>query len=353
VRTPALRPLAAVLALGALALAACGSGDDEDVQKLLDKAFTSNIPSADLRLDAELKLEGSEALRRPIRIQAKGPFRNNKGKLPSSDLDVDIGTGGAQSIRIGVLTTGERAFVEFQDVFYEQPRSAVEQANQSLRRGDRRGSSLERLGLDPRSWLKEAEDDGDEEVAGVETRHVSGRLDVERLVRDLNEFVKRSASLGSSAAGPPPPPLSNEDVEKIAEAVKDPSFDVYVGKEDNVIRRLSGRIEVEVPEEDRDRVGLDGGTLAFTLEFSDVGGDQRIEAPAKSRPISDLAGSLGPGALGGLGGGGGSSNGGSAPTPPAGGGAADPEAFQRYADCLDKARPEDTDALQRCAELLE
>ena len=35
-----------------------------------------------------------------------------------------------------------------------------------------------------------------------------------------------------------------------------------------------------------------------------------------------------------------------------GGGANDQETFQRYADCLDKADPQDTAALQRCSELL-
>ena len=34
------------------------------------------------------------------------------------------------------------------------------------------------------------------------------------------------------------------------------------------------------------------------------------------------------------------------------GGASDPEAFRRYSECLDKARPEDTEELQRCADLL-
>ena len=56
-------------------------------------------------------------------------------------------------------------------------------------------------------------------------------------------------------------------------------------------------------------------------------------------------------------------NGGATVTPPAtdrGGGSAAPPAdapdaddFKRYVDCLDEARPEDTDALQRCAELLQ
>jgi hypothetical protein len=48
-------------------------------------------------------------------------------------------------------------------------------------------------------------------------------------------------------------------------------------------------------------------------------------------------------------------SGGSAPANPRNGQSDSPgtEDFQAYADCLDKARPEDTEALQRCAELLQ
>jgi hypothetical protein len=53
--------------------------------------------------------------------------------------------------------------------------------------------------------------------------------------------------------------------------------------------------------------------------------------------------------------GGGGGDGGSLPPEPTTTDGTSPEAqdFNEYADCLDKARPEDTDALQRCAELLQ
>jgi hypothetical protein len=82
-----------------------------------------------------------------------------------------------------------------------------------------------------------------------------------------------------------------------------------------------------------------------------VNGDQEIEAPANARPLSALTESLGSGgAIPGLGGG--SDN--PAPESPSNGDTS-PEAqeFQEYAECLDKARPEDTEALQGCAELLQ
>ena len=357
---PGVRRLVSLLLVASCVLAACGGEDDTDsVENLLDRAFSGEIRSADLRLEAEIEMTG--VLDDPIRIEAEGPFRTNRDKLPSADIELRIGSdGGGQTVTSGVLTTGDRAFVKFQDVYYEQPAERVREANAALRRnsdgsGDR---SLSELGLDPRSWLAEAEDEGDAEVSGVETRHVSGTLDVESLMRNLNQFVERSGSaLGGAAGQSPPPRLSEADIRELTEAVQDPSFDIYVGKADDLIRRVSGRVEFEIPKRSRAGLGgLDGGSIVFSVELRDVNGDQEIEAPAKARPLSDLTDSLGAGGLpGGLGGGGEEPR---APGPgdmPSGGsgGTDDPEAFRRYAECLDRARPEDTDGLQRCAELLE
>jgi hypothetical protein len=345
------RSVIAVLFAG-LALASCGGEEDtENVQDLLDKAFTTSIDSADLKVDASVELKGSPALERPVRIGATGPFRTNEGKLPSVDIELKIGTdGGGQTVTTGFLSTGDRAFVKFQDVYYEQPPSQVARANRSIARNQERRGSLRSLGLDPRSWLAEAKDEGEEEIAGVQTRHVSGKLDVEAVMRNLNTFVRRSATaLGGATGQTPPDPLTDEDIARVGEVVRDPTFHVYVGKDDDIIRRVAGKIEFEVPEESREDLGgLQSGSIEFELELSDVNGDQEIEAPANPRPLSALTESLGGGgALPGLG------EGGVTPDPqdsPSGPGAED---FQEYAECLDEARPEDTEALQRCADLLQ
>jgi hypothetical protein len=356
-----VRRLGFLLLLAACLLAACGGDDDTDsVENLLDRAFSEEIRSADLNLEAEIALAG--LLEEPVRIEAEGPFRSNEGKLPSADIELRIGSdGGGQTVTSGVLTTGDRAFVKFQDVYYEQPPERVREANESIRKNSQGSSSqpLSELGLDPRSWLGEAEEEGDAEVAGAETRHVSGTLDVESLMRNLNRFVERSgAALGDTAGQAAPPPLGDADIRELSEAVEDPSFDIYIGKDDDIIRRVSGRVEFEIPKRSRAGLGgLDGGSIVFSVEFRDVNGEQEIEAPASARPLSDLTESLGAGGLaGGLGG--------EAPAPeptgppdmPSGAGAdgsSDPEAFRRYAECLDQARPEDTEELQRCADLLE
>lgn len=377
-RTSLRRPAAALL-LGvaatafALLLAACGGGEgEEDVEGLLDRAFRQSITRADVKVDAQLTLDGLKGFDRPVRLQASGPYIDGPRALPKLDIDLKVGPQGAgQTVQFGLLRTEDRAFVKFGGEFYEQPRGAVERADRELEKGraGRRGS-LRDLGLNPRTWIVGAKVEGEEKVAGVDAEHVSGRLDTRSLFRDLNELVERSAGAVGGAPADLPEPLTSAQIDELAEIVRSPSFDVYVGKDDDVIRRLSAQFEVRVPERDRERLGgIEGGTLRFSVEFSDLGGDQRVEAPASARPMADLTTQLG--GLGALGGALGSSTGGSdepegspgrrgrganGARPGSAGAETDEdagvEAVRRYSACLDKADPDDTAALSRCAELL-
>jgi hypothetical protein len=356
------RALGAVLLLALVALSACGGSDnDKSAQDLLNTAFKHQVKSADLLLDAQLKLSGGSVPSGPIRVQAKGPYIVNKGKLPSVNLDLNFGAGsGGQAVSTGFLSTGDRAFVKFQDAYYEQPASKVAETNKTLAERQKQRGSLKALGLDPQSWLKNAKDEGEEDVAGVKTTHVAGQLDVKKLLSDFNELVKKSGGALGATGTTPPKPLSQSDLDQVAQVVRDPNFDVYVGKDDNVVHRVAGRLQFDVPESSQSRFGgLQGGSLQFSIELSKVNGNQKIEAPANARPLSDLTKSLGAGALGGLaGGGGGTATPNTQTAPPSGGssgGAGTPsaDAFKRYKKCLDGANSGDRQALQRCANELQ
>jgi hypothetical protein len=346
-------------AAAALALGSCGGGgNDKDAGRLVGKAFRQPIRSANVSLDATVRVGGLKGFDKPIRIKASGPYRENRGKLPSYDIDMTVGAAGGQTISTGRLSTGDRAFVNFENSFYEVPPSDVRAANRSFVRERGGRDRVRSLGLDARSWLVDSHQEGDATVGGVKTTHVAGKLDVRRTLRDLNRLVARSGKALGAAAGQVPKPLSRAELDRIARVVTNPSFDVYVGKRDDVIRRLSGHIDLRVPKKDQAGVGgLKGGTIEFSLQFSNVGGHQTIQAPAHARPLSALTKSLGTQAL--RGGIGGLSNGspaspGNTTTAPSTGstGSATAEAFKRYGQCLDKADPRDTRALQRCARLL-
>ncbi|MBA2792787.1 MAG: hypothetical protein H0U32_02190 [Thermoleophilaceae bacterium] len=337
------------LLLAVVLLSGCGGSDggsdneEKNVEALLDRAFKASISSADLKIDAQLDVDGLAGLKGPVRLEAEGSYVAGEGTLPKLDLDVKGGAPDAgQAIEVGLLSTGDRAFVEFGGEFYEQPQADVDRANRDLRR--EQGGSPSALGLDPRKWVIQARDEGEEEIAKVPADHVSARLDVKAVLDDLNGLVQRTGGAGAKAK-----PLSGEQLTRAEEIVGDPRFDVYVGKDDSIIRRMSANLEFVVPEAQQARFrGAKRGSLRISVELSDVNGDQRVRAPAEARPISDLASQLGGlGALRGEGGLGSPEEGENDQSDPGGG-----SALQRYDECLDQAAPDDTAALSRCSDLL-
>jgi hypothetical protein len=350
--------LTAALVAPAAGLAACGGAGgsgDEDAGALLDQAFSRAIPSADVDIDAQLEIDGISGFEEPLRIQAEGPYVRSTRSLPKLNLDVELSQGAGQAIQTGLLSTGDRAFVQFGGSYFEQPRAQVAATNRRLSR-DRGegGGSLADLGLDARAWTLDAQVEGTEEIGGVETEHVRGTLDVEAALKDLNRLVERSAGALRDVAEAAQP-LGGREIERLSRAVDDPTFDVYVGKQDGIVRRLSLRIDVDVPEDDRhDLGGVTGASIALSAQLEDVGGDQQVEAPSSARPLSELTRQLGglAGLAGGIGGGAppvpdsGATD--RAPSPDAGG----VESFEGYAECLDRSTPDDAAAISRCARLL-
>jgi hypothetical protein len=360
------------------ALSGCGGGDDEeDPAAILDRAFSTPIESADVTLGAEASPEGLAELGDPIRIQASGPYREDpEDTSVSFALDATVDAFGSQIPPITLISTGEELFVEVEGTPYslgkvEPPAAAPED-----------GSGLELLGLDPREWIEDAQLEEDAEVAGVPVNHVSGSVDVAALLADLNDLAAAAPEIEGQAA----PTLPDDQLDQLAGAVGEASFDVFAGEEDGKLRRIALGLAFDVPEQDRsDLSGLSGGGFTLSLELANVGEDQQIPEPTGARPFSDLleqifafedlfGGSLpgvpelpdipglsepggggerpSPGGAGRPGRGGGAQGGGAGgqPVPPSA--APEVERFQRYADCLLQANPADPRALARCDRLL-
>jgi hypothetical protein len=347
-----LRRFAAVLlpalVVGAL-VAGCGDDDSQAVTELLDKAFQTPIGSADVTFDIEVQLDGVDELQDPIQVNLTGPYESGGDKqIPSLDWDLTVSAQN-QSFNANLTSTGDRAFIGFQGTDYEVSQATVAALNQTLAAGNKEGGrNLSDFGVNARDWVVDASDEGDEDVAGVETTHVSGKLDVSHVLEDLNTIVQEAAKLGGRIGQTAPPELSDEQKGQIEDVVEDPSFDAYVGKDDDRIHRLSADVDFGVPEDARDQVGgLEGGTVSFSIEFANVGSPQPITAPEDARPISELTqqlqGLLG-GALGAPQTGG---SGTAAPEPQT-----DAEKQKAYDECI-KTDPSDESVKSFCEVLLQ
>ncbi len=338
-----------VLLVGSL-LAGCGGDDSDSVTDLLDKAFESEIGSADVKLDVEIGLDGVDELQDPIEFSLAGPYKSGpEGKIPSVDWEITVRAQN-QSFNAGLTSTGDRAFVSFQGTEYEVGQETVAALNRQLAASQNRegGQDLSDFGVTARDWVVDAEEEGDEEVAGVDATHVSGKLDVSKVLEDLNTVVQEAAKLGGQVGQQAPPALTDEQKDQIEEVVDDPGFDAYVGKDDDKLHRLSADIEFDVPEDARERVGgLEGGRVSFSIEFANIGSPQPIEVPEDARPIAELTQQL-QGLLGGALG---------APQT-GGGGTAEPapqtesEKQKAYEDCV-QTDPSDESVKAFCEVLLQ
>ena len=208
---------------------------------------------------------------------------------------------------------------------------------------------------------------------------MSADVRIGALLKDVNDLIRRAGRLGLEN-DQVPQRIPERTQRQIEESVKTAQFDLWTGKDDKIMRRLEIEFSFDLPEELRTQAqGVSGGTVDIKVEIAELNEDQEIEAPKKSRPLSELQSQLGVSALGlgeGLGGsssgggssGGGSSGGGSSGGGSSGGGSSgssgggtdlgtggDPsvnsERSERYLKCLsDAKRPAD---IEKCSAILE
>ena len=355
------RPLLLVLVALALAafVSACGGGggNDKNATSLLNTAFHQPIKSADVNFNLQLQVQGVQSLSAPISFRFSGPYvSNGTGKLPSMDLNANI-VGGGQSVPFGLTSTGDDLFVKVRGQAYEVGKETVARVNQQLaQQKPKSGSatSLSALGIHPSTWLTNAKNAGDSTVGGTKVTHISARLDVAKVLDDLNQLVQKAptSSLGGASK---PPQLSDQQKSEIQQIVKDPQIDVYVAKSDNTLRRLATSLQLSVPKDQQSKVdGATGGTLQISIEFDNVGGSQKISAPAGAKPISDLAGQLNAlsGSLGATGGGSSSSSGSGSSSSGSASGTPSAKQFQDYAKCIQKAGSNNQAAISKCSDIL-
>jgi hypothetical protein len=263
----------------AAGLLACGGGSDKaDVNPtaLLDSAFSHPIPTSQTGVNFSLETQGVPQLEAgPVELNLDGPYISGKGKeIPSVDWNLDVTLGGL-GVNGRVVSTGDNAYVQFLGSTYEVGAAPVAKVNQGIVAATQEAGGhpqpLANLGIHPRSWFEGGEYVGDEEIGGVNTRHITADLDAAAVVGDLHG-------------------LANEL------GIKDSSLEVWIGVDDEIVRQLSLSAAFEIPPSQRDTVGgLTGGDFSLDILQTDVGENQNVSAPpGPYKPISELLKQLPP-----------------------------------------------------------
>jgi hypothetical protein len=300
------------------------------------------VTSGILNLSLTIDPSGSSTLSGPITLSFGGPFQTRgAGRLPESNFTVSASALG-RSASLGILSTGNSGYVTLQGTSYQMPQATFQKLESSFAQlassaGTSQGSgTLSKLGIRPLQWLTHPTTVGTENVGGAQTTHIHAGINVPVLLGDLNTFIqKASAASNVSGATAFKSGISPATRQKIAAAIRNPSFDVWTGTSDKTVRRLTIALTVPITGNLSSQLGgVKSADIGLTMQYSDLNKPQSITAPS-----------------GVLGSGGSSSNGSSSSGGTTPGGSGSSSNVTKYGQCIQKANG-DVAKMQKCASLL-
>ena len=222
-------------------------------------------------------------------LEVSGAFETPaKGEVAEFELHVKA-QGVGSDVDAGFISTGDEGFIVSGDEAYRVPASAWKQVVDAAAKAETPAEQVELpFTFNLSNWLRDVEQADGETLDGVETTHVSASLDVGAMLTDVMAAAQQA---GTPAAALPP-----ELQQQATEAVKRADFDLYVGKDDELLRRAQADVEIAPAE---------GDALEMSAEFSltAVNEPQDVKAPKNVSPGAPdgAAGSLAQAFLGAVG----------------------------------------------------
>jgi len=281
------------------ALAACGGAGKTTARAtaatVVSEAFSAShaVNSGRVAVTLTAILDGVKELGgQPVTLTIAGPFERDADGQLSADLAASV-TAAATTARVAIdLAPGQR-YVGIDGTFYELP--------QTRRRDDVSGASgasgatgasglLGLLGIDSDSWLSDPHDVGTTAVNGVQTEHVSARVDVPALLGEVAGLRGGSgATAVAGATGATGPSGLAGVLPLLGQAIDSATVDLYTGVADHILRRLDLSVSFTVPALAAGALdGLSGGSLQLDATLSDLNQAQTITTPANVQPSSKL-----------------------------------------------------------------
>jgi hypothetical protein len=193
-----------------------------------------------------------------VRFDLSGAFeRGAANEVPEFEVGGSIWIA-KQKIEGGFVSLGDKAYFTQRDTGWRVPAAIWDPVAQAVAGGGKT-EQTPGLQLHPETWVRDVKSEGTENVSGVETEHVSAAVDPAAVINDIGQALQ-----GTGAK------VVNR--RQATRAVKQADFDVWVGTEDHIVRRLTGAVVIS-------RVGR----LGVDVRLSDVNEPQQIKAPAHIR----------------------------------------------------------------------
>lgn len=289
-----------MLALTAAGLSGCGGSTRprtstvgaRRARSLVRQSFAARhlVHSGVVSLVLTVLPRGSSELTRPFTLTVAGPFdAEANGRLPAFDLALDASIQGHHGHLEVISSASGAAYVTLAGHSYRMPPSLYRGVGEvfgslvtgtSTESGPGGAHLLSSMGVDPITWLSDLRIAGTGTIGGTTVTHVRARLGVGRLLTGLSKLLSVAVQGSSTLAQVLPAGIPPDTRAQIRRAIKRPSFDLWTGTADRIIRRLS--VGASIPVSGSARVllgGLRSADVEITLDYDDVNKPQAVVAP--------------------------------------------------------------------------
>jgi hypothetical protein len=154
------------------------------------------------------------------------------------------------------------------------------------------GDGLAAIGIDPLAALKEVRKRGQSTVAGAPTTHYVGTDDMNKLLDQVQRFLRTIPRQAAAGQATPQLELTPQRRLQVAQTFAAPQVEVDVGSDDT-IRGVVLSTRFTTPAANRQAAGgITGGTIEYRLQYSDVGSEVKISPVKGARPIEEFSAAL-------------------------------------------------------------
>jgi hypothetical protein len=299
---------AAAVVLSAMALSACAgaiaatdrSGDVSGADsraaadRIIAQAVGDNPQARSGRVsgsvDIDMDISGLPLLNGTTQITADGVYALRDGaSVP--DLDIDVGLMHNDQALGGAIVLDDRTgYVKLGPSGYKVP-DDITQALTEPAVGAHNG--LTKLGamfyINPQDWERNARLVGETTIGGETVQHIKADISPEAFFFDVSRMVHALSRLHVPQALGLPTEIGPKLRAALARSVTVAEGEVWIGKDDHVLRKAVAHGALAVAEGDRDTLyGLKKASIAAKLDVSEVGDEHTIAAPSSLGSYSAL-----------------------------------------------------------------
>src|SRR3712207_4662473 len=113
--------------------------------------------------------------------------------------------------------------------------------------------------------ISDAKNAGEAKVGDTDTIKITGGVDVDKLLDDVNTALDKARSLGVEGSDQLPEKLTDKQKQQAADAIKDLAVEIYTGKDDTTLRRMLINLGVDASQSAQPT----SGTLSLDFQLLD------------------------------------------------------------------------------------